>query len=277
MSNWDPARPEFALPKPGKALLGIMLVLFATWLMFAIAVNWANASLELFLLFTGNAEAILHGQLWRLLTAPLLQYPKDSVGSLLFTLIGLYFLTPSLEQRWGAARLLRFVALSAVVAYCVQLVVGLLLPATLSAKLIPEYWFGFSPVLEAIAIAWALNFREQQVRLMFLVPISAAGLVWFVVGLSVLRVIAASDAPEGLISPFGGMLAGWLFGGGTPSPMRRLFLKLKLAQLERETQRERRARAKTGKVSLEVIEGGKSDTRGPRKKGGRGPDGQWLN
>jgi uncharacterized membrane protein YgcG len=147
--------------------------------------------------------------------------------------------------------------------------------------LVPEYWFGFTPVLEAIAIAWALSFRDRQARLMFVLPVSATGLVWFVVGLSVLRVIAVSEAPEGLLSPFGGMFAGWLFGGGTPSPLRRAFLKLKLLQLERGQLRERQERSRRGKATFEVIEGGKSSTGprpgGNRNKGGRGPDGQWLN
>jgi hypothetical protein len=70
-----------------------------------------------------------------------------------------------------------------------------------------------------------------------------------------------------------------LFGGGTPSPLRRAFLKLKLLQLERGQQRERKDRR--GKATFEVIEGGKgggaSKPSGNRNKGGRGPDGQWLN
>jgi membrane associated rhomboid family serine protease len=282
MSNWDSGRPEFSFPKPGKALVGVMVALFAIWLMFALALNWANASLELFLLFTGNDQAILSGQVWRVFTAPLMHFPKDSVGSILMTLLGLYFLTPSLEQHWGSGRLLRFFALSAITAYAVQFLICRLLPATISTKLVAEYWYGFTPVLEAIAIAWALNFREQQVRLMFVLPISARHLVWFVVGLSVLRVVAMSEAPEGLIAPFGGMFAGWLFGGGTPSPWRRAFLKLRLLQLERGQVRERRDRIRRGKGSFEVIEGGKSGPSAPRppagrNKGGRGPDGQWLN
>jgi membrane associated rhomboid family serine protease len=292
MSNWDSGRPEFAFPKPGKALIGVMVTLFAIWLMFALALNWAGASLELFLLFTGNDAAIASGEVWRIVTAPLMQFPKDSVGSILMTLIGLYFLTPSLEQHWGSARLLRFLGLSAITAYGLQFLFARVLPSSVALKLVPEYWYGFTPVLEAIAIAWALNFRGQQVRLMFVLPVNARSLVWFVVGISVLRVIAVSEAPEGLISPFGGMFAGWLFGGGTPSPLRRAFLKLKLLQLERDRVRERAERTRRGKGSFEVIEGGKSGpnvTRpstprgggprsgGPGKKGGRGPDGQWLN
>jgi membrane associated rhomboid family serine protease len=253
--------------------------LLAIWLMFAIALNWGGASLELFLLFCGNTDAILSGELWRLVTAPAMHFPKDRIGDIVFSLLGLYFLTPTLEQHWGRARLLRFLVFSGVIAYGSQLLVGLVLPAELAAKLIPEHWFGFGPVLEAIAIAWALSFRDQELRLFFVFPMKARTLVWFVIGISVLRVIAVAGGPEGLISPFGGMFAGWLLGGSTPSPLRRAFLRLRLVQLERGAAREKRARSSAGR-NFEVIRGGRAETpqkSTDKKKNGRGPDGQWLN
>ena len=263
------------LPKPGKALIAVMAALFLIWLMFAIAVNWGGASSELFLLFCGNDSAIYGGQIWRLFTAPLMHHPSGEVGHILFVLLGLYFLTPALEQRWGGARLLRFLGASAVLAYAFQMLVGLILPASATAKLVPPYWYGAFPVIEAVAIAWALSFKGQQVRLMFVLPVSSRGLVLFVVGISVLRVIALSQgAPGGLLSPFGGMIAGWLFGGGTPSPLRRFYLKFKLQQMEREVAKEKRARrTRVGKSGFDVIDGGRTKKKSPR----RGPDGNYLN
>jgi len=275
MSQWDSGTPQFVFPKPGRALMGVMIGLFAVWLMFAIAVNWGGATVELFLLFCGNTDAILSGEVWRLLTAPFMHYPQGQLGHILFTLLGLYFLTPALEQQWGGPRLLRFLAGSAVIAYGTQVVLELLLPTSVASKLVGEYWFGATPVIEAVAIAWALSFRGQQVRLMFVLPVTSTGLVIFVVALSLLRVIAVSQTPEGLLAPFGGMFAGWLLGGGTPSPLRRLYLKYRLSQMERDMKRERderRSRAK--KAPFDVIEGGRSKG----KSGGRkGPDGKWLN
>lgn len=172
--------------------------------------------------------------------------------------------------RWGGPRLLRFLFFSAVIAYGFQMVLGALLPAETAAKLVPPYWFGAYPVVEAVAIAWALSFRGQTVRLMLVLPVSANALVGFVIALSVLRVVAAAEAPEGLLSPFGGMFAGWLLGGGTPSPLRRAYLALRLRQLDREARaagRDRQQRVKNSR--LQVIEGG--------KKGSKGPDGKWLN
>ena len=65
----------FDFPRPGKALIGLMVVITTVWLMFAIGLNWGGAPPSLFLLFTGNTDAILHGEVWRLFTAPLMHTP----------------------------------------------------------------------------------------------------------------------------------------------------------------------------------------------------------
>ncbi len=289
------------LPRPGKALKATLLTLFAVWLAFAVAINWGGASMELFALFVGSNELILQGQVWRLFTAPLLHHPQ-MLGSILFMLLGLYFLSPSLESAWGAKRYVGFLIWSAMISYGVQLLVWMLLPGSIATKLVPPYWFGALPVVEAIAIAWALSFKGQTVRLMMLVPVSSRTLVLFVVGTSILAVVALSDLPSGLIAPFGGMLAGWLLGGGSPSPMRRWWLHRRLAATQAELERERhRRRKRVASSGLKVIDGGEEDTdrsvpdsgprrdddrsvpdSGPRRDDGggpdgRGPDGRMLN
>jgi membrane associated rhomboid family serine protease len=186
--------------------------------------------------------------------------------------VGLLFLAPTLEQRWGGRRMLRFIIGSALIAYAVQMVAELLLPASVGAKLVGPYWFGALPVIEAIAIAWALSFRGQTVRLFFVLPVTSAVLIWVVIGISVLHVIAGTPSPEGLIAPFGGMFAGWLLGAGTPSPARKIYLRLRLAQLDREAAHTRQHRAKrVQKSNLRVIEGGRDDD------DDHGPGGQLLN
>jgi hypothetical protein len=99
--------------------------------------------------------------------------------------------------------------------------------------------------------------------------VSSTALVGFVIVMSLLRVVAAAEAPEGLLSPFGGMLAGWLLGGGTPSPLRKAYLTLRLRQLDREAAAGQARRDRVKNSGFEVIEGG--------KKGPKGPDGKWLN
>ena len=265
MAKWDDSSAVMTLPKPGRALTGLMLGLLALWVMFAVALRWGDADPELFVFFAGVTEKIAALEIWRLFTAPFLHAPDDP-WHVVGVLIGLFFLTPSLEQRWGPRRLLVFLWLAATTAYLCQFLAELLMPASVAARLSRGLWFGGLPAIEAVAVAWALNFRGQTVRLFFVLPVSAKTLLYFVIGFSVLRLIAAQPPPEGLIAPFGGLFAGWLFGGGTPSPARKLVLKLRYRQLEREAARERVQRAgRLKKSSFSVIEGG-------RRKGGRKDD-----
>lgn len=277
---------QLALPRPGRVLKIVMLGLFLIWLAFALALNWGGASQELFLLLCGSTERILHGEVWRLFTAPLMHVAWGTPWDIVGTLLGLYFLAPQLERDFGSARFARFLASTALLAYALQILVELALPASIAAKLVPDYWFGTLPVLEAIAIAWALNFRGQTVRLMFVVPVSSGGLIVFVVAISILYVVVGAQRECGLIAPFGGMLAGWLLGGGTPSPLRRWYLKRKLERLDREASQVRDARRKRVEGSnLRVIAGGRRQNpdgteRKPSTNGksrDRGPDGNLLN
>lgn len=266
MARNDQPDAAMGLVRPGRALTGAMIVLGAVWLMFAIAVNWAGGSEEVFLLFCGSTERILEGEIWRLFTAPLMHVPSGTISHILFAVLGLFFLAPTLEARWGGPRMLRFLALSSLLAYLFQMACELILPASIARLLVPEYWFGAFPAIEAVAVAWALNFQGQTVRLFLVVPVTARTLLLFIVGMSLLRIVALSPGSEGLLSPIGGMIAGWALGGGTPSPLRRAYLKLRLAQLDRESRGDRGGGAKGGKkrgAPLRVIEGGRRDGRGP--------------
>jgi membrane associated rhomboid family serine protease len=268
--------PMMALPRPGKALRGVMIAVFALWLTFAIGLNWGAAPDSVFFLLAGSTERILHGQVWRLFTAPVLHFPVGGAGvsHIITTLLGLYFFAPRLEELWGPKRMLRFIGMSSVLAYLLQMLVQLVLPAALAERLVGEYWFGLSPALGAIAIAWALTFKNQVVQLFFVIPVTSRMLIVWVVGLGLLYLVAGARPHEGLISPFGGMLCGWLLGGGTPSPLRKAWLKLRLAQLDGEARREgARRKARPNPGGLRVIPGGRRDD----DDDSRGPDGRWLN
>ncbi len=252
------------LPRPGKALKGVLIGLFSIWLVFALAINWGGASGQSFFALCGNTEKIFQGQVWRIFTASLLHMPSGDIGHILVSLIGLYFLSPSLESAWGSKRFLRFLFFSGALAYGTQAAVDMALPASIAARLVPQgtdgYYFGAMPVVEAVAIAWALSFRGRTVHLFFTIPVSSRGLILFVVGISLMSLIALRTPPSGHIAVFAGMGAGWLLGGGTPSPLRRFYLKYRLARLEIEAKRDRQERKKRVKSSgLRVIDGGGRD------------------
>jgi len=262
------------LPRPGKALVGVMVVITTLWLMFAIGLNWGGAPESVFWALAGSTRGILHGEVWRLFTAPLLLTPIGGAGvsHLLTALFGLYFLAPRLERMWGPVRMLRFIALSCVLAYVMQMLVELALPASLAARIVGPNWYGLEPAIAAIAIAWACTFKGQVVQLFGILPMTSRMLILLVVGFALLRLVAADLPPEGLLAPFGGMFFGWLLGGGTPSPLRKAWLKLRLAQLDGEARREgARKKPRPNPGGLRVIPGGRTDD------DDKGPDGRWLN
>jgi membrane associated rhomboid family serine protease len=268
-----------AFARPGKALVGLMLVITTLWLMFAVGLNWGGAPEGVFFLLAGDTKAILHGEVWRLFTAPLLHTPSggNGVWHLVGALLGLFIFAPMLETTWGGARLLRFIAISSIAAYALQMLFELLLPSQLGARLVGPYWYGLDPAIAALAIAWACSRRGQPINLLFIGAVSSRTMILIVVAFPFLRLVAGSQPEEGLLSPFFGMLVGWGIGGGTPSPIRKAWLKLRLAQLEgrqgsgsRHPGGPRKARPNPG--GLRVIPGGRTDD-----DDDKGPDGRWLN
>jgi len=242
---------HFSLPRPGKALVGTMVAMTVIWVVFAIGQNWMGIGDSIVAAIVGSTPAVLHGQIWRLFTAPLFHSPQQP-WHLLTTLLGLYFLGPTLEERWGMRRTLLFLFGSAAFAFAVQVVVGALVH-----QVNAPIWYGGLGMETAIAVAWALASRGQTVRLFFMIPVSATALIGIIFVLSLLHVLSMSGTPEGLITPFGGMLAGWLFGDH--SPLRRFYLKLRLKQIQAETAAARAqsaARARRASAPFRVIEGG---------------------
>lgn len=253
-------------------LKGVLITLFLVWVTFALALNWGGASGQLFSLFVGNAEGILGGQVWRLVTPLVMHMPAQTISHIFTVLLGLYFLGHSLEESWGSRRFLGFLLLTGVLAYAVQFVAALVLPPFFRDRLVPEEWFGAMPVVDAVAIAWALSFKGRTVLLFFVLPVSSRGLLLLVIGMNVLMVIAGAGNFAGHVALFAGMGAGWLFGGGTPSPARRWWLKVRMKQLAGEqTKLKQDRKGRVQRSSLRVIEGGRA------KEDSSPDDKTWLN
>lgn len=253
---------SFGLPKPKKVLITAMVTVTAVWILFATGINWAGSGVDVFGLLTGSDD-ILRGQVWRLVTSFIVHQPSGpgSVGHLLTTLMGLYFLGSSLEESWGGKRLAWFMLLSGTFASLMQVLVGALI-----TNLHQATFYGALGVVDAIAIAWALSFKDRQVRLFFVLPVSGKGLIIFVVALNVLYILANEVRREGLVTPFGGMLAGWMLADG--SPLRRFYLQWKFRRLQSQSESLRGVRAalvtekrekRANAPGLRVIKGGKTD------------------
>ncbi|MEO6420878.1 MAG: rhomboid family intramembrane serine protease [Polyangiaceae bacterium] len=251
-----------AFPRPGRALKTILFSIGAFGILQAILVNYAGAA-DLFLNLVCIPEKVLHGEVWRLVTAGFLTSP-DALGHLIFTLIGLYFLSPDLERRWGAARFVRFLLLSVVAGFSLSILLDKVMPAGVPA-FHPRGMFGAGAAIAAVAVAWSKMNADLQVRLFFFLPVSGRQLFWLTIGFCVLGVIYPAGSPEGVFSPFGGVLVGVLLGG-TPSVLRSLYLRIKLALLRRSSGNaaiqpllKAPPRRRPGSPPLRVVSGGLED------------------
>ena len=234
-------------------MIGLMLGITIVWVFFAAGMNWGGAGESVFMLLVGS-NAVFHGEVWRLFTNVFLHQPsgQGSVMHLLTTLMLLYFLGTSLEERWGAKRFVMFTLGSAWFASAIQLLLGAAIAAA-SPKLAQGAYYGGLGMGEAVCVAWAMAYKDRQVRLFFVLPVSGLGLILFTFAMNVLYVIANETHREGLITPFGGMLAGYLFSDA--SPLRRFYLQARFSRLQKQSAALRALRTESA-GRLRVIEGG---------------------
>jgi membrane associated rhomboid family serine protease len=228
----DPSIAQ-GLPRPGRGLMAVLIAVAAFGLLNGFLAAWApSVGVNLFEALACDFEKVLHGQLWRLVSSGLLTDPGH-LGDLIWTLAGLYFLAPDLERRWGDKRLLLFLAGSVVAGNLLVLGVDLLTPDNqLWARFHQPMVFGSWAAVAAISVAWARINASLVVRLFFVLPVRGTWLLWITIGFAVLHIVFPSVLPEGVVAPFGGIAVGLLFGG-TPSLVRTLYLRLKLAVLRR--------------------------------------------
>jgi membrane associated rhomboid family serine protease len=227
----EPGQMSMQFPKPGPVLRTFMIALVVLGIGWALLVNWTGWGAEGFLKLACIPDRVFgHFELWRLFTAGLLTSPQGSVSHLFFTLIGLYFLSPDLERRWGSARFAWFLVASLTIGFlaaCGVARLGLTNPI-----FHPAVMYGATAAITAVAVAWARENSELEVRLFFVVPVKGKYLFWFTILYCVLGVVYADQMSEGVVAPFGGVLTGMALGG-SPSMFRRTYLKLKLALLQR--------------------------------------------
>lgn len=133
---------------------------------------------------------ILHGQIWRLVTWPLIE---PGPTSLIFTCVAIYKLGGDLAVRWGDRRLRRFV---------IELAVTGAVATTLVAALAGRLWlcrYGGIAMTEALVIAWARQFPTTPLRLYGLLTLRGPQLVQITLATAVLYAIYVGPvfvAPE---------------------------------------------------------------------------------
>ncbi|MEA2747707.1 MAG: hypothetical protein QOI41_1850 [Myxococcales bacterium] len=254
-----------AFPRPGRALKAVLIALAFFSIVGAIVYNWApgpptGAKIFGWIAFEPRGFVAQPWKVWTLLTSGILTSP-ESFSHALWSLVGLYFLTNDLEKKWGGARMLRFLGLSVIMGNVMVLAVDLFMPMK-QPIFHPGMVMGPMAAITATAMAWSKENATRQIRLFFFLPISGKTLYWITIGFAVLALLFMQGTPEGAAAPFGGILAGLAFGG-TPSPARSLWLRIKLALLRR----------KGHTLTVDSIVGGSDRPRAPKRssKGGGPP------
>lgn len=255
-------QPTLAFPKPGRALWALMLMMAALGIGTALLVQWVPGGVAAFLfLVCDRAHAFT--QPWRLLTSGLLTDPEHW-SHLLYSLVGLYFLGAPLERHWGTWRFARFIAISIVLGNLTALAVAAAVPPGAQERFRPDMMFGPMAAVAAIAVAWSREFGDSTVNLFLVIPVKGRLLFWFTLGICVLDLVFPSAIREGIIAPFGGVIAGLVFGG-SPSLARTAWLRIRLAFLRRSATSLRvsdvmaarpKSRQRSGGPPLRVVPGG---------------------
>jgi hypothetical protein len=130
-------------------------------------------------------------------------------------------------------------------------------PDAQGGRFVPGYVYGPWAAITAIAVAWSREFADTTVNLFFFIPVRGKTFFWITLGFCVLDLIYPVGMPEGVIAPFGGVVAGLVFGG-TPSLARTAWLHLRLALLRRQH---------SGLRVSDVMAGGRPEPRRPRSGG----------
>jgi membrane associated rhomboid family serine protease len=227
----EPGEIAAALPRPGRTLKALLAIIAAFAVAGAVVVNWAPGGQtggDLFRALAFEPARALERP-WALVTSGVLTSP-DGISHALWSLLGLYFLTPDLEKRWGGARLVRFFALSVIAGNLAVLAGSYVLPP--KPVFHPSLAFGPMAAITAAVIAWSKEHAGRQIRFMFFLPMSGKTLYWLTIGLALLSLLFLQGSAEGALAPLGGIAAGLLLAG-TPSPLRALWLRLRLGRLRR--------------------------------------------
>ncbi len=246
------------------------------WVGFAIAINWLGVGERLYEHLLLEPHAVARGEVWRVFTGPLMHVISGNaaVSHITFNLLMLYFFGDSLQRQWGNRRFLTMLMLAALAGEGVQLGIQALVGHSFGTALAQPVLLGSYAMATAAMIAWAFSHQGGTVLLFFVLPVSTRVLVGFTIGFSVLLVIAAGHLPEGVLAPFGGMGVGYLLGAGTPSPVRRWWLRRKLRKIERSSATKGSA-PPMERGRLRLIQGLKEDP--PPRSTTRGKGDPWLN
>lgn len=204
-------RPRIALPRLTGVVKKLILGLVAAYVLQLVLVNWAGIPVLGLLALTPGGP-----WLWQLVTYVLV----DNSHPLMF-LVGLLFMWWALspiETGFGPVRTLQLIGVSVVAGSVPAYLAGLVIPDS------PPLFGAFSVMYGGIA-AMAWLYRDREISLYGILPMTAKQALLVLVGLSFLMFLASKDHTQ-LIASLGAMGGGiafirWMRRPRTPARVRR--------------------------------------------------------
>jgi membrane associated rhomboid family serine protease len=191
------------------------------------------------------ATPMLTLQLWRLITY---QFLHDGFYHILFNMIGLFFLGPSLERQWGSKKFLTFYLSCGVAGglfYILLVTAGILLPAPM---------VGASGAILGVLTACAILFPHFVVFIViFPVPIRVAAVIFM--GIAFYTVLSKGANAGGEACHFAGIAVGAIYVL-SDSWRNALKLRFKASRWEKYIESERRLRIEVDRILKKVHDHG---------------------
>lgn len=160
-------------------------------------------------------EALLLGQVWRLVTYPVVNV---SIFSVLWDLLLVWSFGSEIEPRWGSRRFAVFLLLASAAAAFLGVATTWLLPDSLFGA-----GSGFAPPLVALIVAWTLEGPSLPTNFFGILPMTRLGFAAIALALVVFGELEHSRSLARLVFVLGGLPVAWLFvrgfrGGGPRFP-----------------------------------------------------------
>lgn len=225
----------------------LMIANVSIWFVFALLVNfgrqeWA-ATLYRDQLALEPAAVAFQFKIWQLATYSWL-HDLGAPMHILANMLGLFFLGPALETRWGPRDFLVFYLATGLIAGLFTVLVGLAMPGLFGTHVV-----GASGSIMALLAGFSFALPNATLLLFFIIPVQARWVIWLAVVVDTIFFFSNPDASSvAWHTHIGGVIGAWLLITGKWRPGR-LIDSVRLARLQKRRR------------SLGVIEGGKSDRR----------------
>jgi membrane associated rhomboid family serine protease len=225
----------------------ILVANVVIWLLFALLINfarldWASALYSEQLALDPHA-AVFRFKLWQIFTYSWL-HDLNAPMHILANMLGLFFLGPALETRWGPRDFVIFYLATGVIAGVFTVLVGLAMPGLFGTRVV-----GASGSVMALLAAFSFAMPTATLLLFFVIPMQARWVIWLALGIDTIFFFSNPDAATvAWHTHLGGVIGAWLLVTGRWRPGRLL-------------DRMRLARLKSRRRTLDVLPGGKSGRR----------------